>query len=66
MREPRAAASPAAASAAGPPQEDEEQSKQGDLDRVLDKISQTGLESLTHQERKLLDEVSRELRDDEQ
>jgi membrane associated rhomboid family serine protease len=32
------------------------------IDRVLDKISQTGLESLTHEERKLLEEESRQLR----
>lgn len=34
-----------------------------ELDRVLDKISKHGLESLTPGERKLLDEMSRELRD---
>jgi membrane associated rhomboid family serine protease len=66
VREPRAAPSPAAAAASGPPQGDEEHSKQDELDRVLDKISQSGIESLTPQERKLLDEVSRELRDDEE
>ena len=34
-----------------------------ELDRVLDKISQTGIESLTPGERKLLDDMSRQLRD---
>ncbi len=33
-----------------------------DIDRVLDKISASGLESLTPEERQLLDEVSRRLR----
>ena len=33
------------------------------LDQVLDKISRTGLESLTSEERRLLDEASRKLRD---
>jgi membrane associated rhomboid family serine protease len=33
------------------------------LDRVLDKISQTGLSSLTSEERKLLEEMSRKLKD---
>ncbi len=33
------------------------------LDRVLDKISQQGIESLTADERKLLDDLSRRLRD---
>ncbi|NUQ13666.1 MAG: rhomboid family intramembrane serine protease, partial [Gemmatimonadaceae bacterium] len=35
---------------------------QAELDRVLDKISESGLESLTADERKLLEERSRELR----
>lgn len=34
-----------------------------DLDRVLDKISQQGMESLTSDEKRLLEETSRELRD---
>ncbi|HYC52923.1 MAG TPA: rhomboid family intramembrane serine protease [Gemmatimonadaceae bacterium] len=34
-----------------------------ELDRVLDKISQQGLSSLTPDERKLLDEMSKQLRD---
>jgi membrane associated rhomboid family serine protease len=34
-----------------------------ELDRVLDKISATGIESLTLDERRLLDEMSRDLRD---
>jgi hypothetical protein len=33
-----------------------------ELDRVLDKISQTGIESLTGDERRILEERSRELR----
>ena len=33
------------------------------LDAVLDKISKTGIESLTGEERKVLDEESRRLRD---
>ncbi len=33
-----------------------------DIDRILDKISQSGLDSLTPEERKLLDEGSRKLR----
>jgi hypothetical protein len=33
------------------------------MDRVLDKISRHGLPSLTPGERKLLEEMSRELRD---
>ncbi len=34
-----------------------------EVDRVLDKISESGLSSLTREERKLLDEMSRQLRD---
>jgi hypothetical protein len=34
-----------------------------ELDRVLDKISRHGLTSLTPGERKLLDEMSKQLRD---
>ena len=40
--------------------------KAEELDRVLDKISKHGLESLTTGERKLLDDMSRPLRDAEQ
>lgn len=36
-----------------------------ELDRVLDKISQTGIESLTGDERRVLEERSRELRKDD-
>ena len=39
-----------------------QQSRQGAIDRVLDKISQTGVESLTPEERQLLEEESRQLR----
>jgi hypothetical protein len=34
------------------------------LDAVLDKISRQGLESLSHDERRLLEEMSRKLRDE--
>ena len=34
------------------------------VNRVLDKISQQGMESLTRDERKLLEEMSRKLRDE--
>ena len=37
--------------------------KVSDLDLVLDKISQQGIESLTHDEKRMLEEMSRELRD---
>jgi membrane associated rhomboid family serine protease len=40
------------------------QSEHTALDRVLDKISAHGLESLTDEERRLLDEASRRLRDE--
>jgi hypothetical protein len=35
-----------------------------DLDLVLDKISKEGLESLTSDERRMLEEMSKELRND--
>jgi membrane associated rhomboid family serine protease len=60
-RQPRPAASPAANAGNGEPAHE----RQDELDRVLDKISQSGLGSLTPDERRLLDEMSRELRDDE-
>ncbi len=44
-----------------PPSQQEERSDE--LDRVLDKISATGLESLTPEERRILDEMSRDLRE---
>jgi membrane associated rhomboid family serine protease len=62
-REPPTAASPAAAPPSQPDKEADGNSDE--LDRVLDKISRTGLASLTPEERKVLDERSRELRDDE-
>jgi hypothetical protein len=34
------------------------------VNRVLDKISQQGIESLTRDERRLLEEMSRKLRDE--
>ena len=42
------------------PQSDRE--RQSELDRVLDKISQLGIDSLTGEERRILEERSRELR----
>ena len=42
---------------------DARDAKVEELDRVLDKISQHGLSSLTPDERKLLDEMSKQLRD---
>ena len=51
---------------AGNNQRETSERKQGDrsvaIDRVLDKISKTGLESLTAEERLLLEEESRQLR----
>ncbi len=41
-----------------------DQSVHDEIDRVLDKISESGLESLTPAERRLLDDASRQLRDD--
>lgn len=41
-----------------------ETSPADDLDRVLDKISRTGMDSLTAAERRILDEMSRQLRKD--
>ncbi len=38
-------------------------SKMSELDLVLDKISQHGIDSLTHEEKQLLEAMSRELRD---
>jgi len=47
----------------GPGKRGERDPKAEELDRVLDKISRQGLASLTSAERKLLEEMSRELRD---
>jgi membrane associated rhomboid family serine protease len=58
--ERRPTASPAAAGAARRPAE--ESVELDELDRVLDKISTQGMNSLTSDERKLLDEVSRRYR----
>jgi hypothetical protein len=41
-----------------------QQGQSEELDRVLDKISKHGLTSLTPGERKLLDEMSKQLRDE--
>jgi hypothetical protein len=51
---------PAAPSAPTRPHADREGLTE--LDRVLDKISQTGIDSLTGDERRILEERSRELR----
>lgn len=40
-----------------------DEGRSDELDRVLDKISATGIESLTLEERRLLDEMSRDLRE---
>ena len=53
LRRRAAAAPPTPARAAAAP---------ADLDSVLDKISERGIESLTSEERRLLEERSRELR----
>ena len=44
---------------------EEERSRAALLDKVLDKISTRGLDSLTTEERALLDETSRKLRGDD-
>lgn len=46
------------------PRVPEPATRTGDLDAVLDKISRTGMESLTSSERRLLEDRSRELRGD--
>jgi hypothetical protein len=43
-------------------QQSDESTDYDEIDRVLDKISETGLDSLTSDERRLLDEASRKLR----
>lgn len=45
-----------------PPRGRRAEQKSEELNRVLDKISQQGIESLTHDERKVLEEMSRRLR----
>ena len=57
-REHHAAESPARPSAAGPPDR-----TQAEVDRLLDKISASGIDSLTPAERRFLAEASRRLRD---
>ncbi len=57
-REGRAAESPPRPPAAAPPDRE-----QAEIDRVLDKISASGIESLTPAERRFLAEMSRRLRD---
>ncbi len=53
----------ARASAAPKPRRPERQPAQAEIDRVLDKISARGIESLTPAERKFLAEMSRKMRD---
>lgn len=48
---------------AQPTPRSEDAARFDELDRVLDKISQTGLDSLTPDERRLLDDMSRQFRD---
>lgn len=48
-----------------PPRQRAERDRLTDLDRVLDKISQTGIDSLTREERQILEQRSRELRKDD-
>lgn len=50
------------APAAPPPREGSDRDRLTELDRVLDKISQLGLDSLTGDERRVLEERSRQLR----
>lgn len=45
-----------------PPAERRDRELHEEINRVLDKISATGMDSLTEEERQLLDKVSRELR----
>ncbi|HEY8485445.1 MAG TPA: rhomboid family intramembrane serine protease [Longimicrobiales bacterium] len=70
MRRPRLTVVPGEKASAPPPpaatrrriRTQEEEELLGELDRVLDKISSSGLASLSPEERKLLDEVSRRYR----
>ncbi len=48
---------------APPPEPSTDRKLDDAVDRVLDKIHETGMDSLTPEERRLLDEVSRQLRD---
>ena len=48
-----------------PPRPRADRDRLTDLDRVLDKISQTGIDSLTREERQILEQRSRELRKDD-
>ncbi len=54
---------PAVRNVVAPPRRSGEQ-RVADLDRVLDKISSSGMESLSREERSLLDETARRLRED--
>jgi hypothetical protein len=59
----KAVASKRPAMAAPARKRDSRGDRQAELDRVLDKISAEGLESLTSDERKTLEDMSRRLRD---
>jgi rhomboid-like protein len=60
---PRAARGGSAPSAKARPSRTHDPRAHAEIDRVLDKISATGLESLTPAERKFLTEMSRQMRD---
>ena len=49
--------------AAAKPRRPERDATQAEIDRVLDKISAKGIESLTPAERRFLTELSRKMRD---
>jgi membrane associated rhomboid family serine protease len=53
---------PAAGVSAAHPREPDDQALLDQIDRVLDKINESGMSSLTAEERRLLDEVSRKYR----
>ena len=53
-----------AAVSAPPPRRPADTAVRDEVDRVLDKISKTGIESLTSEERRFLDEMSRRFRQD--
>jgi membrane associated rhomboid family serine protease len=58
----RKSAETAGVRAGAPNESDNRRTKYDEVDRVLDKISESGLDSLSQEERALLDEASRDLR----
>ena len=64
VRPPAADVHRAAAYSPGPPRRTPETSVKEEVDRVLDKISERGLHSLTAEERRFLDEMSKRFRQD--